>query len=497
MDRGGHREYDSLACRWPGAGGLPRRDGVFMRPGEIRFTEGSILGKMLRFSLPFLAANFLQALYGVADMMVVGRVSGPTGVSAIQVGGQVVSLITNVAMGLSVAATVLVAQYLGAGKKEEQNKVIGTMMTLFLLLSALVTALLLFGRQGILGLLHTPQEAWMDASRYLMVSAVGMLFVFGYNLIGAVLRAVGDATRPLLFAAVGTGLNVGLDLLFVWAWGMGAWGAALATVVSQGVSFVLAAIYCVRHGFFDFRPRSFGFDRHILGLVLKVGVPSGVQFSVTGLAFLALTGLANRIAGVVGSTVLGIGTRVNSFGVLPCMALSSAVTAMAGQNLGAGKTERARRVFWLGSAVAFGISLVVFTAVSLWPEEVIRLFLNMGGRVDDKNLVEQCLALGTPYLRRISFDYLFASVFFCANGLANAAGQTWFTLLNSAVNALVVRLPLAYVLTGVWFGRFDWGMNGIGTAVGFAPVVSMILGLLYALSGHWKKARLTGDTKKE
>lgn len=462
-----------------------------MRSGEICFTEGNILNKMLRFSLPFLAANFLQALYSVTDMMVVGRVVGPAGVSAIQVGGQVITLITNVSTGLSMAATVLVAQHLGAGKKKEQNKVIGTMMTLFLLLSVVVTGLLLIFKKGILTLLNTPEEIASDAGQYLAVSASGMLFVFGYNLIGAVLRATGDAKRPLFFIAVGAALHVGLDLLFVWAMGMGVWGAALGTVLSQGVSFLLAALYCARHAVFDFRPRSFRIDRPTLGLVLKIGLPSGVQFSVTGLAFMALTGLSNRIAGVAGSTVLGIGTRVNSFGILPCMALSSAVTAIAGQNLGAKKPERACRTFWMGAGMALAFSALIFGVVQLWPQELIRLFLSMSAREGDAALIDQCVALGVPYLRRISFDYLFASAFFCANGLANAAGQTWFTLLNSAVNALAVRLPLAYLLTGAWLEGLDWGMNGIGVAVGFAPVLSTLLGIGYAVSGQWKKARLT------
>lgn len=449
---------------------------------------------MICFSLPFLATNFLQALYGVADMIVVGRVVGPAGVSAIQVGGQVISLITNVAMGLAVAATVLVAQSIGAGKQEEQNKVVGTMTVLFLLLSIAVTALLLLFKNGILRLLNTPEEVMQEAGRYLWISAAGMVFVFGYNLIGAVLRGTGDAKRPLGFVAISAALNIALDLLFVWGMGMGAWGAAVSTVASQGASFLLAAIYCKKAKIFDFHLNSFRMDRHTLSLVLRVGVPSGIQFSVTGLSFLALTGLANHIAGVAGSTVLGIGTRINSFGILPCMALSSAITAMAGQNLGAGKPERAGRAFWLGSAIAFGFSVLIFAVVSLWPEALIRLFLNMGGRGGNTQVVEQCMALGIPYLRRISFDYLFAAAFFCANGLANGAGQTWFTLCNSAVNALVVRLPLAYLLTGVWLGFFDWGMNGIGTAVGFAPILSMLLGLIYAMSGHWKKAKLTIGT---
>ena len=467
-----------------------------MHQGTTDFTKGSIVRQMLSFSLPFLAANFLQALYGVADMMVVGRVVGPAGLSAMQVGGQVVSLITNIAMGLAVAATVLVAQNIGAGNKENQNKVIGTMMTLFLLLSAVVTTGLVLGKNGILQLLNTPAEAAADAEKYLMVSAAGMVFVFGYNLIGAVLRGTGDAKRPLYFVAVSAALNVGLDLLFVALFHMGAWGAALATVVSQGVSFLLAAIYCKRHGIFDFRPRSFRFHRETLGPVLRVGIPSGVQFSVTGLSFLALTGLANRIAGVVGSTVLGIGTRVNSFGILPCMALSSAVTAMAGQNFGANQPERVRRVFWAGSVMALACSLLVFAAVSLWPETILHLFLSMGGKEGSSEITVQCVSVGVPYLRLIGYDYLFASAFFCANGLANAAGQTWFTLLNSAVNALVVRLPLAYLLTGVWLGRFDLGMNGIGAAVGFAPVLSLLIGLLYVFSGHWRKSKIVDGGNK-
>ena len=249
-----------------------------VRQSEIDFTKGGIFRKMICFSLPFLATNFLQALYGVADMIVVGRVVGPAGVSAIQVGGQVISLITNVAMGLAVAATVLVAQSIGAGKQEEQNKVVGTMTVLFLLLSIAVTALLLLFKNGILRLLNTPEEVMQEAGRYLWISAAGMVFVFGYNLIGAVLRGTGDAKRPLGFVAISAALNIALDLLFVWGMGMGAWGAAVSTVASQGASFLLAAIYCKKAKIFDFHLNSFRMDRHTLSLVLRVGVPSGIVF---------------------------------------------------------------------------------------------------------------------------------------------------------------------------------------------------------------------------
>ena len=183
---------------------------------------------MICFSLPFLATNFLQALYGVADMIVVGRVVGPAGVSAIQVGGQVISLITNVAMGLAVAATVLVAQSIGAGKQEEQNKVVGTMTVLFLLLSIAVTALLLLFKNGILRLLNTPEEVMQEAGRYLWISAAGIGLFFCFwrapHRRGASWY-LGDAKRPLGFVAISAALNIALDLLFVWGMGMGAWGA--------------------------------------------------------------------------------------------------------------------------------------------------------------------------------------------------------------------------------------------------------------------------------
>ncbi len=467
-----------------------------MRHSEIDFTRGSIFKNMVRFSLPFLAANLLQALYGVADMMVVGRVAGPSGVAAVQVGGQMVTLITNIAMGLAVAATVLVAQYAGAGKHDEQNKVIGTMMTLFLLLSSAATVLIVVFKDGILHLLNTPDEVLHSAGQYLCVSAVGMVFVFGYHLIGAVLRGSGDAKRPLMFASVSIALNIALDLLFVWGMGIGPIGAAAATVISQGIGCLLGIYYCKKAKIFDFRFSSFRINRHTLGQVLRVGVPSGIQFSVTGLSFLALTGLSNRLAGAAGSTVLGIGTRINSFGILPCMALSSAVTAVAGQNLGAGQAKRAGRAFWMGAAIALGFSMLIFAAVNVWPEPLIRLFFSMKGN-GDSEMAQQCISLGRNYLRLISFDYLFAAVFFCANGLANGAGQTWFTLLNSAINAFAVRLPLAYLLSGVWFQMFDYGMNGIGAAIGFAPVLSVTLGLLYVFSGHWKKGKLAGDIAQQ
>ncbi len=447
------------------------------------FTKGNIAGRMLRVSLPFLATGFLQALCGIADLLLVGRGVGPLGISALQAGGQVVTLLTNISLGLSVAATVLVAHALGAGKDDEKNKVIGSMMTLFLLFSLVATAGLCFGKNQILSWLNTPQEVVSQAGEYLWVSSLGLIFVFGQNLISAVLRASGKVIAPLVFAAVGLALHVGLEWVLVTALGLGPQGAAWSGLAAQGVSFFIACLYFARGGWFDFRPSSFRLHRDTLVQVLRVGIPSGVQFSVTGLSFLMLTSLSNRAAGAVGSALLGIGNRINAFGILPCSALSASVTAVAGQNLGAQKPHRATRAFWVGCGLALGFSSLFFLAVQCWPEGFLRLFLNLSGRAGGE-LAESCLTMGVPYLRRISFDPLFAAFFFCANGLANASGQTWFTLLNCTVNSLAVRLPLAYLF--VFFGA-SGDLNGIGTAIGFSAIPSVMIGLFYLLKGGWKR----------
>lgn len=244
-------------------------------------------------------------------MVVVGWYVGPAGISAVQVSGQVMLILTNMIAGLAMGATVLIGQYQGAGKEQDQKETIGTLMTLFLIIGVIATGIMMAVSSPVLRLLRTPQEAWEDARQYLLICTGGLIFLFGYNAIASVLRGMGDSIRPLIFIGIAAAVNIGLDFLFVGVFGWRAAGAAWATVISQAVSLLTAVIYLKRKKFvFDFRLKSFRLYRGKTGLIFRIGLPTTIQFSITGLSFLTLTGICQSYWGC--GWVNRIGYRISN-----------------------------------------------------------------------------------------------------------------------------------------------------------------------------------------
>ena len=450
-------------------------------------TKGSVAGQLIKFSIPFLISNLLQALYSVADMVIVGNAEGPIGVADVQMGSQVTMLLTNIVIGLGTGATVLVAQYQGANRPDDQKKTISTVFTMYFILGLVCTVLMLLINKPILEILSA-EEVSKGATEYLNICSLGYIFIFGYNAVSGILRGMGDSKRPLYFVAIAAVTNIVLDIYLVQYKDMGAAGAAWATISSQAVSFILSAIYLKFSGFvFDFKPKSFKLDFEKLKLICKVGLPSAIQFSITGFSFLTLTGLSSQLDPEVGNALLGIGSKLNSFGILPCIAMCSSISSMAGQNIGAGEFKRAKKCMWVGLSIALGISLVAFALINIFPEQVIHIFMD-GDNLSGAELAnyQRCMEIGPDYIRLCSIDYVIACVFFCCNGLAMGSGHTVFALVNTAIMSLGFRMPLAYLFS---LG-FGWGLNGVAAALGLAPIVPGIIGILYVQSGRWKKSKL-------
>lgn len=457
-------------------------------------TKGSVAGQLIKFSIPFLISNLLQALYSVADMVIVGNAIGPIGVADVQMGSQVTMLLTNIVIGLGAGATVLVAQYQGANRPDDQKQTISTVFTMYFILGIVSTVLMLIINKPILELLSA-QEVSQGAISYLNVCSLGYIFIFGYNAVSGILRGMGDSKRPLYFVAIAAITNIVLDLILVKR--LGAAGAAWATISSQALSFILSAIYLKFSGFvFDFKPSSFRINFSKLKLICKVGFPSAVQFSITGFSFLTLTGLSSQLDPNVGNALLGIGSKLNTFGILPCVAMCSSISSMAGQNIGAGQYKRAKKCMWVGLSIALGVSLVVFAIINLFPEQVIHIFMN-GDNLSGTELenYKKCMELGPNYIRLCSIDYVLACVFFACNGLAMGSGHTVFALVNTAVMSLCFRMPLAYIFSCDW--GLNLGLNGVAAALGLAPIVPGIIGILYIQSGRWKRSKLGITAKLE
>lgn len=449
------------------------------------FTRGPIARGMVAFSMPFLLSNVLQALYGAVDMLVVGRFSAETPelcapiLSGVNIGSQITHMVAMMVSGLTVSGTVLVGQYVGAKKQKDASETVGTMFTLLGIAGAVLTVLMILLADPLLHLLNTPADAYQYAREYLIICTCGTLFIFGYNAISSIQRGLGDSVRPLIFVGVACVVNVFLDLYLVKGKGMGAAGAAWATVIAQAISLILAAFYLSRNKFiFDFKLRSFRIHKDKMNLMIKLGIPSSVQSIIVNVSFLVMTAVVNGMGSLgydaaKASGAVGVVGKFNSFAILPAVAMSSSVSAFAAQNIGAGKHDRAKKSLYVGTVIALGISAVLFTLVQLFPEAIVSVF----------NEDPDVCAYGVEYVKTFSFDFLFVAVLFCCNGLIMGAGHTKFTLLTGSLSSLLLRIPVA-----VLFGKvLGWGLQGVGLACPAASLISLGLGIWFVATGRWER----------
>ncbi|MBQ9265168.1 MAG: MATE family efflux transporter [Clostridia bacterium] len=444
------------------------------------FTQGAIAKGMIAFSMPFLLSNILQALYGAVDMWVVGNFSHADEamrtaiLSGVNIGSQITNLVAMMVSGLTVSGTVMVGQYVGARKQKDASETVGTMFTLMALVGVVLMTLMLIFSGPMLRLLDTPAEAFPHAQSYLNICLSGTLFIFGYNAVSSIQRGLGDSVRPLMFVGVACLVNIVLDLWLVRGLGMGAAGAAWATVIAQAVSLILAALYLSRNKFiFDFKLRSFRIKREKMKMMISLGIPSSVQSIVVNISFLVMTAVVNGIGGAIASAAVGVVGKFNSFAILPAVAMSSSVSAFAAQNIGAGQYDRAKKSLGVGIGIAMAISTLVFIAVQIFPAQVIEFFIQH----------EETVQSGVEYMRTFSFDYLLVPVQFCFNGLIMGAGHTKFTLFSATLSSLLLRIPVAVILGKV----LGWGLMGVGLAGPAATLVGVCVAGWFVFSGRWMK----------
>ncbi|QQO08500.1 MATE family efflux transporter [Breznakiella homolactica] len=440
---------------------------------ENNLSKGNVLSKLILFALPFLASNIVQSFYNVADMLIVGNFSGTESMSGVNIGGQVTFILTNTVIGLCMGATVLIGQYIGSGNHLALKRVTATIITLLLALAVVITAVMLIFTDPILRLIRTPPESFAESRRYLSVTVTGIVFIFGYNALSAILRGMGNSKQPFYFVLIACVTNIVLDLIFVGVFRWAAFGAALATVISQGLSMFLCIGYMVRNNFqFDFKWSSFKIYGDQLRLILKIGLPTCIQNSVISLSFLFITAIVNVVGGVSASAAVGAVGKFNSFAFMPTQAISASISAMSAQNIGARRMDRAVQACRIGTVFAVAITYLFFIFVQIFPGTVIRLF------GDDPQMIEN----GITYLRSFSFDFLIIPYVFCINGFLIGGGHTLFTLVNSLLSSILLRVPVCY-----FFGVIlDWGLFGVGLGAPVASAGTLLIIVIFLVSGRWK-----------
>ncbi len=407
---------------------------------EKDLTRGSVPGNLFRFSLPFLASYFLQTLYGMADLMIIGQYEGVAGTTAVSVGSQVMHMITVMIVGLAMGSTVAISHAVGAGDRERAERDIGGTTAVFALAAVVLTVVLTLLKNVIVAVMSTPEEAVEGTKAYLQICFLGIPFITAYNIISGIYRGLGDSRTPMFFVLAACITNIVLDIVFMGPLSLGPAGAALGTTLSQALSVVIALIHLshTRSGLRVER-RFIRFDGEIIKPILRTGIPIAAQDGLIQVAFIIITIIMNR-RGLTDAAAVGIVEKVISFLFLVPSSILSSVSALCSQNIGAGKERRAdETLYWaLLSAVVFG--LVVSIVIQFTAERVVSIFTTD----------EAVIVSGGQYLRGYVFDTLFAGIHFAFSGYFCAVNKAWISFVHNITAIVLMRIPGVYVLSNLY-----------------------------------------------
>lgn len=421
---------------------------------EKNLTNGSVLKNIAYFSLPYLLSYFLQTLYGLADLFIIGQFEGVASTTAVSIGSQVMHMLTVMIVGLAMGSTVCIGQAVGAGDKKHASAAIGNTVTLFMLLSVVITALLLALVRPIVSVMSTPAEAADGTRAYLTICFIGIPFITAYNIISSIFRGLGDSKSPMIFIAVACAANIALDYIFIGAMGLGPAGAALGTTLSQAISVVFSLVVILRRkSGISLERRDLHPQRDTMGRLLRIGIPVAAQDGLIQIAFIVITVIANR-RGLDAAAAVGIVEKIISFVFLVPSSMLSTVSALCAQNIGAGKQARAEQTLRYAIIIAVSFGIIIALLTQFISEQAVGLF------TPDTVVI----MLGGQYLRGYIWDALFAGIHFCFSGYFCACGRSEISFIHNISAIALVRIPGVY-LTSKLFPDTLFPM-GLATAAG-------------------------------
>ena len=445
---------------------------------EIKdFTKGKIMPQLLLFSAPLFLSNLMQVVYNMVDMVVVGQTLGDTGISAVSVGGDLSQLLTFVAMGFSNAGQVLIAKYIGAGQKEKIGRFVGTMCSFLAVSAVIISILSIIFQDSLLRLMNTPEDAYIPAAEYSFICMAGLIFIYGYNMVSAVLRGMGDSKHPFIFISFAAVLNLILDIIFVILFNMGTRGAALATVISQATSFIVCSVflYKKRQSFeLDVNIKDFFVpEREMLSALVKLGTPMAIKTASIQLSKLFVNSNINAY-GIEVSAFSGIANKISSISNLISAAMNTAGSTLVGQNIAVGDEKRVKDILKALAVVTLSVSTVITVIFYFAGDTIIGFFA--GG---DNSVI----AVGENFFS-VAVLLFYASAFRAImNALLNGSGNYRVNFATAIFDGILMRVGLS-VLFGIVL-KMDYYGFWLGDAVaGFTPFV---IGIVFYLTGSWKK----------
>lgn len=424
-------------------------------------TQGSILGNIMTFSLPYVLAYFLQILYGLADLFVIGQFCNVDSTTAVSNGAQVMYLFTCVVIGLAMGTTVCLGRAVGAKDQHRASNIIGNTATMFLCLSVVLASVLLMFRNGIVSLIDTPAEAVGATCDYLTICFIGIPFIMAYNIIASIFRGLGDSKSPMYFVAIACVVNIILDYLFIGWMGLGAMGAALGTTLSQAFSVMVALTAIRKHRqVFDVHRENFKLQKPIISNILKVGFPIAMQDGFIQIAFIAITVIANG-RGLYDAAAVGIVEKFIGLVFIVPSAMLSTVSAIASQNIGARQVSRAQRTMWYAMTITTSYGIIMAITMQFVPDMAVRMF------TDDVHVI----GLGAEYLRGYVWDCIFAGLHFCFSGFFTACGYSIISFAHNFVSIVCARVPLVYLASEMYPDT----LYPMGLATCFGSVLSCVV----------------------
>jgi len=436
-----------------------------MEMTENRLLHGRIAPALLQFALPFMLASFLQSVYGAVDLFVVGQYADAAAVSAVSIGSQLMMIATCLIMGISMGGTVLIGRRIGENDPAGTARAVGNLAFLFVCLAIGLTPVMLLACEWMIRVMQTPAEAVAPGIEYLTICSAGLPFIIGYNAVSGIYRGIGDSKTPVYFIAIACAVNVGLDFLFVGLCGMGAGGAAYATVIAQAVSFFCALWHLKRKGFaFPFSAKCFAPKKIELAEILKVGVPLALQDVLVHFSFLAIAAIINTL-GLIASAGVGVAEKLMGFAFIPPSSFSSAVATMVAQNVGAKQAARARQSLKWGIVFSLICGTAVCVLCNTIPEVMTGIFTK------DADVIRAA----AQYLRTYSIDCALVSFVFNMNAFLNGYGRSIICFAHSMGATFLVRIPLTWVMS-----RFSTdSLLPMGLAAPAASIFSIVVCMVF------------------
>lgn len=437
-----------------------------MNKEKSDFTQGSILKKLIPFMIPILGALVLQAAYGAVDLLVVGRFGSTAGLSAVSTGSQILNLVTFVITQLAMGITVLIARYIGEKSTGQIGQLLGGAVTVFAIVSAVLFVVMVFFAKPLAVLMQAPQEAISLTTVYVRICGGGIFFIVAYNVLAAIFRGLGDSRSPLIFVAVACVVNIIGDLILVAGFHLDAAGAAIATVAAQAVSVVLAIVLLKKKDLkFGIQKKDFRINGQCKRF-LKVGLPLALQEFLTQMSFLALCAFVNKL-GLEASSGYGVACKIVNFAMLVPSSLMQSMASFVSQNVGAGKPDRAKKSMFTGMGLGVIVGVVVFICVWCFGDVLTSVFTT------DTAVIQK----GTEYLRGFAPETIVTAVLFSMVGFFNGYEKTVWVMIQGLIQTLLVRLPLAYVMSI----QPHASLTKIGLAAPVATSFGIVLNVIFYL----------------